>query len=67
MWVDTHLRTYQNLHGSSRTVEESGILFKIEKAAESSGGDLTWHVFSLEDAANHLPVSKTIGILIIEN
>ena len=53
------------LHGSGRAVEKSGILLQIEKVAESSDGDLTSHVFSLEDVVAHLSVSNLSGILTI--
>ena len=47
-------------------MEKSGILLQIEKASESSGGDLTCYVFSLEDAVAHLSVTDRNGILTIE-
>ena len=50
----------------SRAVEKSGILFQIEKAPETSGGDLTCYVFSLTDAVAHLSVTDPSGILTIE-
>ena len=54
------------LHGSGRAVEKSGILLQIEEAPEASGGDLTCHVFSLEDTTTHLNVTDPRGILTIE-
>ena len=65
LWVDTRSRN-NTLHGSGRTVEKSGILLQIEKAPETSDGDLTCYVFSLEDAAAHLSVTDPSGILRIE-
>ena len=49
-----------------REVEKSGILLKIEKAAEASGGNLTCYVFSLEDAVAHLSDTDPSEILTIE-
>ena len=66
LWIDTRSSTNNTLHGSGRTVEKSGILLQIEKAAETSGGDLTCYVFSLEDAVAHLSVTDPNGILTIE-
>ena len=36
------------------------------KAPETSNGDLTFHVFSLEDAVAHLSVTDPSGILTIQ-
>ena len=58
LWVDTRSSTNNTLHGS--------ILLQIEKAPETSGGDLTCYVFSLEDAVAHLSVVNPGGILTIE-
>ena len=66
LWKDTRSSTDNTLHGSGRAVETSGILLQIEKVAESNNGDLTCHVFSLEDAAVHATVSNPSGILTIE-
>ena len=66
LWIDTRSSTDNTLHGSGRAVEKSDILLQIEKAAESSDGDLSCHVFSLEDAVAHLAVSNPSGILTIE-
>ena len=66
LWIDTRLSTDNTLHGSGRALEKSGILLQIEKVAESNDGDLSCHVFSLEDAATHLAVSNPSGILTIE-
>ena len=46
--------------------KKKGILLQIEKAPETSGGDLTCYVFSLEDAVAHLSVTDPSGILTIE-
>ena len=48
LWIDTRSSTDNTLHGSGRAVAKSSILLQIKKAAESSDGDLTCHVFSLE-------------------
>ena len=66
LWMDTRLTTDNTLHGSGSAVRKSGILLQIEKAAEISDGDLTWDVFSLEDAVAHLSVTNTSGILTTE-
>ena len=54
------------LQGSGRTVEKSGILLQVEKAAKNNDGDLTCHVFSLADTVVHLAVSDPSRILTIE-
>ena len=66
LWIDTRLITKNTLHGSGRAVEKSGILLQIEKAPETSNGDLTGYVFSLEDAGTHQSVTDPSGILTIE-
>ena len=66
LWVHTRSSTNNTFHGSSRTVEKSGILLQIEKVPETSNGDLTCYVFSLEDAVAHLSVTDPSGILTIE-
>ena len=66
LWIDTCLSTDNALHDSSRAVEKSGILFQIEKSAESSDSDLTRHVFRLKDALAYLAVSNPSSILTIE-
>ena len=66
LWIDTRSSTDNALHGSGRTVEKSGILLQIEKVPETSNGDLTCYVFSLEDAVAHLSVTDPSGILTIE-
>ena len=66
LWIDTRSSTDNTLHGNGRTVEKSGILLQIEKIPETSNGDLTCYVFSLEDAVVHLNVTDLSGILTIE-
>ena len=65
LWIDTSSSIDTALHGSSRSVEKSGILLQIIKAPETSG-DLMCYVFSLEDAVAHLSVTDPSGILMIE-
>ena len=67
LWIDTRSSIDNTLHASGRTVEKSDILLQIEKVHETSNGDLTWFVFSLEDAVAHLSVKDPSGILTIEN
>ena len=66
LWIDTRSSTDDTLHGSGRVVEKSGILLQFEKAAETNNGDITCYVFSLEDAAAHLSVTDSSGVLNIE-
>ena len=66
LWIDTRSSTNNTLHGSGRAVEKGGILLQIEKVPETSNGDLTCYVFSLEDAVAHLSVTDPSGILTIE-
>ena len=66
MGRDTRLSTGNTLHGSCRAVEKSGILLQIEKIPETSNGDLTCYVFSLEEAVAHISVTNPSGILTIE-
>ena len=47
-------------------VEKSGILLQTEKVPQASNGDLTYYVFSLEDAVAHLSVTYPSSILNIE-
>ena len=54
LWIDIRSSNDNRIHGSGRTVERSGILLQIERAADSSDGDLVCYVFSLEDAVAHL-------------
>ena len=61
--------TFEYWQHSSRQRQgsgKSGILLQIEKAPETSNGDLTCYVFSLEDAVAHLSVTDPSGILAIE-
>lgn len=55
--IDTCLSTSNVIRGSGRVVEKSGILLQIKKAATISDNNLTFHVFSLEDAIFHLATS----------
>ena len=66
LWVDTHLSTDNTLHGRGRTAEKSGILLQIEKVPETSNGDFTCYVFSLEDPVAHLSINNPSGIFTIE-
>ena len=66
LWIDTRSCTNNTFHGSGGAVEKSGILLQIEKVAETSDGDLTCYIFSLEDAVAHLSVTDSSGILTIE-
>ena len=66
MWVEPHSDTANTLHGSGRVVQKSSILLQIKKAAESSDGDLTCHVFTFEYATRHLTTRNLNEILIIE-
>ena len=66
LWIDTRSSTDNNLHGSGRAVEKSGILLQTEKVPEISNGDLISYVFSLEDALAHLSINDPSRILIIE-
>ena len=58
LWIDVRSSNDNQLHGSGRTVERSGILLQIERAADASGGDLVCYVFSLEGAVAHLNTSS---------
>ena len=66
LWIDTRSSTNNTLHGNGGAVEKSGILLQIEKATETSNSDLTWYVFSFEDAVVHLSVTNPSGNLTIE-
>ena len=65
LWIDTRSSTDNTLHGSDRAVKKSGILLQTKKAPETSG-DLTCHVFALEDAVADISVTDPTGILTIE-
>ena len=58
LWIDVRSSNDNRLHVSGRTVERSGILLQIERAADASDGDLVCYVFSLEDAVAHLNTSS---------
>ena len=58
IWIDVRSSNDNHLHGSGGTVERSGILLQIERAADGSDGDLVCYVFSLEDAVAHLNTSS---------
>ena len=66
LWIDKRLSTDNTFHGSGRAVEKNGILLQIEKATETTAGDLTCHVFSLEDAVAHLSFTNPNGVLTTE-
>ena len=66
LWIDTRFSTNNTFHGIGKAVEKSGILLQTEKAGETSDGDLTCYVFSLEDAVAHLSVTDPSEILTIE-
>ena len=66
LWIDTRSSIDNTLHGSGRKVEKNDMLLQIEKVPETSNGDLTCYVFSLEDAVSHLSVTDFSGILTIE-
>ena len=66
LWIDTRSSTDNTLHGSGKAVGKIGILLQTEKAAETSDGNLTCYVFSLENAVAHLPVTNPSGTLTIE-
>ena len=65
IWRDTCSSTDNTLQRNGRTVENSSIPLKNEKEPETSG-DLTCHVFALEDAVAHIRVTDLTGILTIE-
>lgn len=45
---------------------KAAFYFKLKKETESSDGDLTYQVFSLESAVVHLEVRNPSGILAVE-
>ena len=47
LWIDTRSSTDNTLYGSVKAIEK-GILLQIEKVPETSDGDLTCYVFSLQ-------------------
>ena len=60
LWIDTRSSIDNTLHGSGRSVEK-GMLLQIEKAPETSDGDLTCYAFSFEDALAHVGVIENPG------
>lgn len=58
LWVNKHLSTDDNLHGSGKVLEKHGVLHQIEKAAESSDADLKCQFFSPKDVLAHLATSE---------
>ena len=65
LWIDTRSSTNKALNSSGREVEKKDILLQIEKAPEASNNNLSYHVFSLEDAVAHLSVTNPSRILTI--
>ena len=63
LWIYVWSNT---LHDSGKTVGKYGILLQIKKGAGKSGGVLTCHMFSLEDAVVHLATSDRGGFWTIE-
>lgn len=67
LWVDTKPSTDGTPHDISKTMNKNGILLQIEKKkVEGSYGDLTCHVFSLEDELGYTTVSCPGGSLTIK-
>ena len=66
LWIDTCFGTDNTLHGNGRAVEKSDNLLQIEKRVENGDGDLTCHVFSIDNPAAHLAVSEGSRIVTIE-
>ena len=64
LWIDMHSSIDNTLHSNCRAVDK-GMILQIEKASETSGGDLMCYVFSLEDAVAHLNFNNP-DILTIE-
>ena len=58
LWIDVRSSNDNQLHVSWITVERSGILLQIGRAADASDGDLVCYVFSLEDGVAHLNTSS---------
>ena len=65
LWIDKRSRTDNTLHGSDKAVGKSSTLLQIEKAPETSDGDLTCHIFSFEDAVANFAVIEPNRILTI--
>ena len=66
LWINTGSSIDNALHGIGRTVEKSSIMLQIEKAPETSDGDLTCCVFGLEDTVAHISATNPSSILTIE-
>ena len=66
LWIDTRSSTNNTLPGRGREVKKKGILLQIEKVAETTGDDLTYYVFSLEDAVAQLRVTNPSEVLTME-
>ena len=64
--IDTRSSTDNILPSSGRAMEKSGILLQMDKAPETSNGDLTCYAVSLKDAVAHLNVTDSSGISTIE-
>ena len=64
--IDTRSSTDNTLHGSAGQWKKVAYDFRLKKAPEASNGDLTYYVFSLEDAVAHLSVTDPSRILTIE-
>ena len=62
LWIDTRQSIDNTLDGSGRAVGKSRILLQIEKTPETSGGDLTCCVFSIEDAVARLSITDPRSI-----
>ena len=65
-WIDTCSSTDNTLHRSGKTLEKSGTLLQIQKVPDTSNGDVTCYMFSLENAVTHSSVTNPGGILTIE-
>ena len=66
IWTDTRSSSDMILHSSARAVEETFFYFELKKVAESKNGDLTFHVFSLEDKVVHLRSRNPSRMLTIQ-
>ena len=66
LWIDTCSSTENLFMASAVQRKKSVILLQIKKAPETSNGDFTCYVFSLEDAVVHVSVTNPSGILTIE-
>ena len=52
LWIDVRSSNDNQLHGFWRTIERSGILLQIERAADVSDGDLVCYVFFVRRSSN---------------